>query len=145
MQQRSRKYIIYEGDSVVPHIETDVRVRSRYGGVGVTAGDGMAEFFEDPDEPPAFEDGLPFAASEEPEEPPAPEPYVAPVSPDDFAERAVEAEPDEPSVPEPGPDPANRFAKFANFRAVYESADGKLCVFEDAEGHLVAVNAARLA
>ena len=32
----------------------------------------------------------------------------------------------------------------ARITLLYESRDGKLCLFEDAEGHLVAVRAARL-
>lgn len=37
------------------------------------------------------------------------------------------------------------FDRFAQFKNVYESRDGKLCVFEDEAGHIVAVNAKRLA
>jgi len=33
----------------------------------------------------------------------------------------------------------------ATFKLIYESRDGKLCLFEDAEGHLTAVNSKRLA
>lgn len=33
----------------------------------------------------------------------------------------------------------------ATFTLVYESKDGKLCLFEDADGHLTAVRAAKLA
>ncbi len=33
----------------------------------------------------------------------------------------------------------------AQFTLVYESKDGRLCVFEDAEGHLTAVRAEKLA
>lgn len=33
----------------------------------------------------------------------------------------------------------------AQFTLVYESKDGKLCVFEDAKGHLTAVRAEKLA
>lgn len=36
-------------------------------------------------------------------------------------------------------------AEFSQFKAVYESRDGKLCLFEDASGHLVAVDTERLA
>ncbi len=35
--------------------------------------------------------------------------------------------------------------QFSQFKAVYESRDGKLCLFEDASGHLVAVDTERLA
>ncbi len=35
-------------------------------------------------------------------------------------------------------------ATFATFSRIYESLDGKLCLFEDAHGHLSAVNAKRL-
>lgn len=35
--------------------------------------------------------------------------------------------------------------RFARFRSLYESQDGSLCVFEDEHGHLVAVDASRLA
>lgn len=33
----------------------------------------------------------------------------------------------------------------AKFSLLYESKDGKLCLFEDAKGHLTAVRAERLA
>ena len=42
---------------------------------------------------------------------------------------------DVPSVPE----------RFSRFRNLYESRDGSLCVFEDEHGHLVAVDASKLA
>ncbi|MBS6975680.1 MAG: hypothetical protein KH158_08385, partial [Eggerthellaceae bacterium] len=35
--------------------------------------------------------------------------------------------------------------RFARFRNLYESRDGSLCVFEDEHGHLVAVDASKLA
>lgn len=35
--------------------------------------------------------------------------------------------------------------QFANFRHIYESRDGSLCVFKDEHGHLVSVRASRLA
>ncbi|MDR0513976.1 MAG: hypothetical protein LBG81_02270 [Coriobacteriaceae bacterium] len=34
---------------------------------------------------------------------------------------------------------------FARFRHIYESRDGSLCIFEDSEGHIVAVDASKLA
>ena len=207
-----KDYITYESSSPVPEIDTSVRQRSRYGGVGVTAGDEWADFFSDPDEPPAERAEAVLAAAELTSESPD-EPAIGPVT-DAAAELAVEkaAEPavdpvvetvDEPaadpiveSVTEPADEPAaepaadqtvepitepaaeepsspcasKRFAskrpidegmrasdvaafaneplepaKFSQFRNVYESRDGKLCVFEDESGHLVAVNAARLA
>jgi hypothetical protein len=33
----------------------------------------------------------------------------------------------------------------ATFSLVYESRDGKFCIFEDADGHLTSVRASRLA
>ena len=33
----------------------------------------------------------------------------------------------------------------ATFRLIYESRDGKLCLFEDADGHLTSVRSLRLA
>lgn len=42
-------------------------------------------------------------------------------------------------------DPAARHDAFARFRRLYESRDGGLCVFEDEHGHLVAVDASKLA
>lgn len=36
-------------------------------------------------------------------------------------------------------------SEFARFKEVYSSKDGQLAVFEDAEGHLVAVDASKLA
>lgn len=33
----------------------------------------------------------------------------------------------------------------ARFALVYESKDGRLCIFEDADGHLTAVRASKLA
>ncbi len=32
----------------------------------------------------------------------------------------------------------------ASFRSVYESRDGALCVFEDKQGHLIAVQSSKL-
>ncbi|MEG0666570.1 hypothetical protein [Gordonibacter sp.] len=34
---------------------------------------------------------------------------------------------------------------FSRFRSLYESRDGTLCVFEDEQGHLVAVDSSKLA
>ncbi|MEG0016856.1 MAG: hypothetical protein RSB04_09375 [Gordonibacter sp.] len=34
---------------------------------------------------------------------------------------------------------------FSRFRSLYESRDGALCVFEDEQGHLVAVDSSKLA
>lgn len=45
-------------------------------------------------------------------------------------------------LPAPAPTRAERFARF---RHLYESRDGGLCVFEDEHGHLVAVDASKLA
>ena len=36
-------------------------------------------------------------------------------------------------------------AELATFTLIYESRDGRLCLFEDKQGHLHAVQAARLA
>ena len=36
-------------------------------------------------------------------------------------------------------------APLAQFALLYESKDGKLCLFEDAEGHLTAVRSDKLA
>lgn len=35
--------------------------------------------------------------------------------------------------------------KVATFKKIYESRDGKICLFEDSKGHITAVNAKRLA
>lgn len=43
----------------------------------------------------------------------------------------------------PAPDAAA--AQFATFSMLYESADGRLCLFEDAQGHLSAVDSSKLA
>ena len=69
----------------------------------------------------------------EPEPAPAPEPEPAP-------EPQSAAEPE----PAPAPRPAKK-RRFARFRNLYESRDGGLCVFEDEHGHLVAVDASKLA
>lgn len=45
-------------------------------------------------------------------------------------------------LPAPAP---TRVERFARFRHLYESRDGGLCVFEDEHGHLVAVDASKLA
>lgn len=71
----------------------------------------------------------------------------------DFTE-AAQAAASEPVEPEPEPEPtsqpmpepkATRKHHFARFRNLYESRDGGLCVFEDEHGHLVAVDASKLA
>lgn len=36
-------------------------------------------------------------------------------------------------------------SEFARFRELYSSKDGKLCVYEDADGHIFAVDASKLA
>ena len=55
---------------------------------------------------------------------------------------------------EPAPEPANggedadltlRREDFATFRCIYESQDGQLALYEDADGHLTAVNTNRFA
>lgn len=38
-----------------------------------------------------------------------------------------------------------RCETLAQFSLIYESSDGRLCLFEDAEGHITAVRASRLA
>ncbi|MEG1561345.1 MAG: hypothetical protein RR323_02955 [Raoultibacter sp.] len=58
-----------------------------------------------------------------------------------------------PAPAQPAPDPApaaapeapNQPAGFARFRNVYSSRDDRLCMFEDAEGHLIAVDSSKLA
>lgn len=35
--------------------------------------------------------------------------------------------------------------KAATFKKIYESRDGKICLFEDEKGHITAVNSKRLA
>lgn len=173
-----KDYITYESGSPVPEIDTSVRQRSRYGGVGVTAGDEWADFFSDPDEPPAERAEAVLTAAEPMVEPavdptagavanpaaeaviePAADPAVEPIT-ESAANRAAETTTEEPSSPcslKRSVDEGMRAsdvasfaseplesAKFSQFRNVYESRDGRLCVFEDESGHLVAVNAARL-
>ncbi|MEG2260454.1 MAG: hypothetical protein RSB68_02060 [Raoultibacter sp.] len=65
--------------------------------------------------------------------PPVPAPVPAPVQP--APDPAPAAAPEEPAQP----------AGFARFRNVYSSRDDRLCMFEDAEGHLIAVDASKLA
>ncbi|MEG0476353.1 MAG: hypothetical protein RR572_01600 [Raoultibacter sp.] len=58
-----------------------------------------------------------------------------------------------PTPAQPAPDPAPAAdpevpaqpAGFARFRNVYSSRDDRLCMFEDAEGHLIAVDSSKLA
>lgn len=200
-----QKYVTYdEAGSVLPHVDTAVRQRSRYGGVGVTAGDDLADFFADPDEPPSIEEiAIPnadtdaFAVSEgfDPDEPDLPaagdaleagqaeavsedrversaqasfenheaetptaapaesasdeavEEMLAESASDEAAETApTESESGETAASEASqPSDDARYSKFAQFKNVYESRDKRLCVFEDEFGHLVAVDARRLA
>lgn len=91
--------------------------------------------------------------------------------PEDLARNAEQAEvarqaddaapssgpaPSDDAVPSSGPAPSDDGAagrpsrtlsseRFARFRSLYESQDGSLCVFEDEHGHLVAVDASKLA
>lgn len=44
-----------------------------------------------------------------------------------------------------GEQPAGAAAKVGAFQMVYESQDGKFCLFEDAQGHLTAANALKFA
>lgn len=209
MAKRPRKdaYITYQDASApVPHVDTAVRQRSRYGGVGEVIED-SADFFDDPDEPPSVQSAsmtIPAIApdttaplnpvkaavrsiSEDTADPVAAASEVAGVVDTDEAETfepeaptdgfvaktptdspaadaatAVCACPDEIKTVAVGVDasasaaedashtasqdaPSADFAKFSQFRNVYESRDGRLCVFEDDAGHLVAVKASRLA
>lgn len=209
MAKRPRKdaYITYQDASApVPHVDTAVRQRSRYGGVGEVIED-SADFFDDPDEPPSVQSAsmtLPtiapdttaplnsvkavvqsisedtadpvIAASEvagvidadgaETFEPEVPiESFVTKTLTDSPTAGAVTAAcacSDEIKAAAVGVDasasaaedasheasqdaPSADFAKFSQFRNVYESRDGRLCVFEDDAGHLVAVKASRLA
>lgn len=48
------------------------------------------------------------------------------------------------SAPEPSPQQAQPAAPApATFSLLYESSDGRLCTFEDADGHLTSVDARR--
>ncbi|HJF62981.1 MAG TPA: hypothetical protein K8W22_05945 [Gordonibacter urolithinfaciens] len=78
-------------------------------------------------------------AFSEPEPEPEPEPTAAPAAGEPAA--CGGAVPDEAGsrVEQPGRE------RFARFRNLYESRDGSLCVFEDEHGHLVAVDASKLA
>ena len=134
----------------VPRIETEVRQASRYGGMGATAVDDLAAFFDEPE--PASDavltDAQP-AADEPAADAPAADATDAPDPADDHdAAAASDAsrpadEPDAADSSDPA-DESSDFARFARFRAVYESRDGRMRLFEDEHGHLVAVNAARL-
>ena len=85
--------------------------------------DELAAFFENPSQPVS---SIPFEALQE--------------------EGDCEPEPEpEPLDPAPALSAASPKRRFARFRHLYESRDGGLCVFEDESGHLVAVDASRLA
>lgn len=102
-----------------------------------------SEFEFEPELGPNLKTELETEPAPEPEAEPEAEPEVKP-------EPTPEPEPEEPHPSEvgthddvaPTPDCSPRFAQFRN---LYESRDGSLCVFEDASGHLVAVNASKLA
>lgn len=72
---------------------------------------------------------------------PAPSSDAAPSDGDESSNRPAPSGSDEA-----GPQPRTLSSeRFARFRSLYESQDGSLCVFEDEHGHLVAVDASRLA
>lgn len=173
--KRKKGYVTYESGASVPDIDASVRQRSRYGGVGDTAGDDLLDFFSEPDEPPldhvtahatAFDRGPLGVCSVESGFAFEPQGGARiPLESENASQLGSKAEPaSEPalesaskpvsaSVPEPSSDAepsesaktASDYAKFARFKSVYESRDGRLCVFEDESGHLVAVDARRLA
>lgn len=107
------------------------------------APDGCAQPISDAEEPAA------------PVSPSATQPAQTPSeSPAEPREPAASEEPDRCAEGEPAPGgaegaerPRRQVPKerFARFRRLYESQDGGLCVFEDEHGHLVAVDASRLA
>lgn len=88
----------------------------------------------------------------EPEPVPEPEPLLEPQA-EPEPSPLPESEPVAAAVPEPEvcerhskkPEKRPKHAQFSRFRNLYESRDGSLCVFEDEHGHLVAVDASKLA
>lgn len=75
---------------------------------------------------------------------PAPEPAAEPTP---VPEPAVEPAPEATSEPtdlEEHASPAPAKQKFATFRSLYSSRDGALCLYEDEQGHIVAVDASKL-
>lgn len=91
----------------------------------------------------------------EPDDVSEPQEEEAPVDPTPTVVEEAPAAPDEVVPEEPlsecTPDheadesAEERQIRFARFRNLYESRDGGLCVFEDEYGHLVAVDASKLA
>ncbi len=79
---------------------------------------------------------------------PAPEPASEPAAePMPAPEPPVEPAPDATSEPadlEEHASPAPAKQKFATFRSLYSSRDGALCLYEDEQGHIVAVDASKL-
>ena len=79
---------------------------------------------------------------------PAPEPASEPAAePTPVPEPAVEPAPEATSEPadlEEHASPAPAKQKFATFRSLYSSRDGALCLYEDEQGHIVAVDASKL-
>ena len=55
------------------------------------------------------------------------------------------AERDSGSFADPAEQDPGSFASPARISLLYESKDGRLCIFEDGEGHLTAVRASSLA
>lgn len=114
---------------------------------------GKAEEAEEPEvrlEHPAASD-----AADEPEEPGAvceeerveeqqAEPAPCPAAADTASTREDSDMAHEGGGAQPA-SPAARRERFARFRTLYESRDHSLCVFEDEHGHLVAVDASKLA
>ena len=84
------------------------------------------------------------ASVAEPAPEPAPEPAAEPMP---APEPPVEPAPDATSEPadlEEHASPAPAKQKFATFRSLYSSRDGALCLYEDEQGHIVAVDASKL-
>jgi len=113
----------------------DASMHDYYGAMGETAD------FEEAFEPDAPAVDLTSSASFSPSSPPSdafPSSGAASVSsPSSPSSDAFSSSPsvsDSPATP-----------SFARFQLLYESRDGKMAVFEDEHGHIVAVDTARLA
>ncbi len=93
--------------------------------------------------PSSAENSAPQVAFDEEPETETPEQPDAVVQP--TCQRKVDDEPDEDGQSAVISSKGSRDDSFARFRNLYESRDGSLCVFEDDQGHLVAVDSSKLA
>ena len=139
-----------------PRIDDRVREEWRYQGMGMTADDGLADFLANPDQ--IDEETISslldrakrqMQASNSIRTEHARAEQAPRATPDTRAQRSTRTMPADSPAPrinsKIGDAATPMRCDASRFSRMYESRDGRLCVFEDECGHLVAVNTQRLA